>query len=220
MAIRRLLGDVLDIAEVLPFGDPAAPDDVVTFEWVGLVDHLGERRGKSLSRGAQMTSADAAIRYRTPTGAIEIALVEWKFTERYSGRPVPTASRSNLRRIATYLPLSGVHPQSPLNDVLGVEHRLIEPLCQLGRQQLLAWRMEVAGELDASRVLVVEAAPTANELWASVPEALGDDLRAIWPEALRRPDRWVYLDTARWLDPSSPVSDEFRTRYAALTAAP
>lgn len=215
-AIRWLFGEVLDIEELVPFGDPAAPQDLVTFEWVGLVDHLRERPGKALSRGAQMTSADAAIRYRTAGGAIEIALVEWKYTERYPAKPVPTASASNLRRIGTYLH-HWADPACPLNDLLGVEHRLVEPLYQLGRQQLLAWRMEQAGELGASVVRVVEAAPAANtELWRSIPAALGSDLRDVWPTALRRPDRWVHLDTARWLAPGSPVSSEFRARYGAL----
>jgi len=216
-ALRWFFSPVLDIVEVVKFGDPASPDDYVTFEWVGLEDHLGERRGKTLSRGAQMTSADAAIKFRNSAGAIEIALIEWKFTEAYSGSPVKTASPSNLRRIATYLPF-WADPKGPLNDVLGIEHRLVEPLYQLGRQQLLAWRMEVARELDATRVSVVEAAPTANaELWSGVPKTLGTDLRDVWPTALRRLDRWSHLDTARWLALDSPVSEEFRVRYAALS---
>jgi len=217
-ALRWLFSPVLDIKKVMPFGDAASPDDHVTFEWVGRTDHLNERRGKALSRGAQMTSADAAIRFKTSSGAIEIALIEWKYTEAYSGSPVKTASSSNLRRLATYLPF-WADPTGPLNDALGIEHRLIEPLYQLGRQQLLAWRMEVAKELDADRVSVVEAAPAANTaLWTGVPHELGSDLREIWPMSLRRPDRWVHLDTARWLEPEAPTSSEFRKRYAALVA--
>ena len=36
-------------------------------------------RGKALSRGAQMTSADAAIKFRNSAGKIEIALIEPAF---------------------------------------------------------------------------------------------------------------------------------------------
>lgn len=217
-SLRWFFSPVLEIKEVVPFGDPAAPEDFVTFEWVGCKDHLGERGGKPLSRGAHMTSADAAIKFVNKRGKVEIALIEWKFTEKYSGSPVKTGSPSNLRRLATYLP-AWRDPNGPLNDVLGVEHRLIEPLYQLGRQQLLAWRMEQAEELSATRVSVIEAAPCANtELWSGVPKALGTDLREIWRAALRRPDRWEHLDTARWLHPESPVSPAFRQRYAALAS--
>lgn len=207
------------LAELLPFGDPLAPDDFVTFEWVGLQDHLGERGGKPLSRGAQMTSADAAIRFRNHDGDVEIALIEWKYVERYGRKAVDPTTASNQTRIRTYSP-HWSDPESPLNGVLTVAQRLTEPLYQLGRQQLLAWQMEQAHELDAVRVSVVEAAPAANaELWRSIPKELGDDLRIVWPTALRRPDRWVHLDTARWLEPGSPASSDFALRYAALDSS-
>jgi hypothetical protein len=205
------------LAEVIPFGDPLAPEDHVTFEWVGEKDHLGERVGKSLSRGAQMTSADAAIRFRNTDGDIEIALIEWKFVERYGRKVADVTTKSNQTRIATYTPHWN-DPESPLDDTLSTAQRLTEPLYQLGRQQLLAWRMEQAKELGATRVSVAEAAPDANaELWCSVPKELGDDLRVVWPTALRRPDRWVHLDTARWLEPDSPASADFKARYAVLS---
>jgi hypothetical protein len=79
--LQTLFAPVLDIDQVLPFGDRDAPDDLVVFEWIGLHDYLHEGNGKPRTRGANATSTDGAIRYRTPDGSIEIALVEWKYTE-------------------------------------------------------------------------------------------------------------------------------------------
>jgi Restriction Endonuclease associating with ARP len=46
------------------------------------------------TRGCQATSADAAIRYRTPSGNIEVALIEWKYAEQYRRNP-PNGSTSS-----------------------------------------------------------------------------------------------------------------------------
>jgi hypothetical protein len=68
-ALKAIFSDVLPIDEVLPFGasTPSAFDasDHVVFEWQGADDLLGEW-GRTVVRGAHATSADAAIRYRTP----------------------------------------------------------------------------------------------------------------------------------------------------------
>lgn len=87
--LARVLGTVLDVAEVLPFDASTSSlfdrTDHVVFEWVGLENHLNEWQGKSGTLGANNTSADAAVRYRTSSGDIEIALIEWKYTEQYLG---------------------------------------------------------------------------------------------------------------------------------------
>ena len=80
-----------------------------------------------------------------------------------------------------------------------------EPLYQLFRQQLLADQMERVGELDATNVRVVVAAPARNR-------ALAGDLRR-WPTLLRRPGRFARLDTDELLRPGSPVHSDYRARY-------
>jgi len=88
-SLARLFGSVLPIDEVLPFGatSPSNFDatDHVVFEWQGSHDYLSEW-GSGPIRGAHATSADAAIRYRATSGHIEMALVEWKYTESYPHR--------------------------------------------------------------------------------------------------------------------------------------
>lgn len=220
-ALQATFGAVLDIEKVLPFGDPTNPAAHVSFEWVGLADHLNEHPGGAGIRGANNTSADAAIRYRTSAGTTEIALVEWKYVERYDGSPLSGGTASNDTRRGRYRSLFE-DPDSPLRvDHLPLEDFFVEPLYQLLRLQLLAWRMEAAHELGADRVRLVYAAPSGNErLWRSLhrrPYAdLGEDLRIIWRSLLRRPDRFVLFDTAELVAEGAATSGEFKARYGHL----
>lgn len=220
-ALQATFDGVLDIEAVLPFGDPANPAAHVAFEWVGLDDHLNEHPGGAGTRGANNTSADAAIRYRTSVGTTEIALIEWKYVERYDGSPLSGGAASNDTRRGRYQSLFE-DPDSPVRvDHLTLEGFFVEPLYQLLRLQLLAWRMEAAQELGADRVRLVYAAPSGNErLWRSLHRppysALGDDLRIIWPRLLRRPDRFVVFDTAVLVAEGAVTSSEFKARYGHL----
>lgn len=222
-AVRTTFGGVLDIAEVLPFGDEVEPSSHVAFEWIGLDDHLNEHPGTAGSRGANFTSADAAIRYRTTAGHIEIALIEWKFTESYSGERLSGGAAARAKREVRYSPLLR-DPASPIRiDLLALDDMLVEPLYQLMRLQLLAWRMEAARELDAEVVRLVYAASSRNQaLWQSLTpkqRELGDDLRGVWRTMLRQPDRFVLFDTAALVADDSVSSDEFKARYSALGPA-
>ena len=97
-ALAAIFGKVLPIDEVLPFSaDGGAAHlssfdttDSVVFEWQGLENHLNEWVGTP-TRGSKATSADAAIRYRSTDGSIELALIEWKYTESY-----PTGDLGNV----------------------------------------------------------------------------------------------------------------------------
>lgn len=227
--LARLFKSVLPIEHVLPFGGaPSGYDctDHVVFEWQGLVDHLGEWGTTPPTRGAYSTSADAAIRYRTPEGRTELALIEWKYTERYphgalSGGPAKQATRYGRYRAGFD------DPSGPIrHDVVSYEDLFYEPVYQLFRQALLAWRLEQANELGADVVRVVYVAPGANDaLWTSLPtphwRRLGGAPRPLltaWTSVLRRPDRFVWLDSAAVTSPESPTSTEFKSRYADLIA--
>ncbi len=220
-ALAALFGSVLPIGEVLPFGDPGAPEDHVVFEWIGLADYVNEWNGKQATRGANVTSVDAAIRYRTPDGTTEIALVEWKYTESYPHvTPKPDPAKHAVRR-ARY---EGLWGSVVRTDQLDLEELFVEPIYQMLRQQMLAHEMEQARELGADRVRVVYAAPGANTaLWRSLAttalRSVGcDDVRNLWQVLRLEPDRFAWLDTAGFVAPAAPTSAEFKDRYAHLTA--
>jgi len=83
------IGEVLEIEEVGSY---------LTFEYIGPTDYFNEGRGKARTRGSKCTSVDAAFRYRTSTGQIELALVEWKYTESYLEERNPTPAYDLTRK--------------------------------------------------------------------------------------------------------------------------
>ena len=120
------------------------------FEWIGLHDYLHESNGTTPTRGANVTSADAAIRYRTlgrrdrdRTDRVEV------HASRYpSPQPTPNAAAHAVRR-GRYEDLWGSVVRT---DLLELEDLFVEPIYQMLRQQMLAHEMEQAGELGADRV--------------------------------------------------------------------
>lgn len=229
--LARWLGEFLPVDEVLPFGatteSPFDATDHVVFEWQGQIDHLGEWSGHTPTRGARATSIDAAVRYRTPSGELEVALIEWKYTESYpyAGR-LDGSAYYHYRRLVRFRTLAQ-NPESPIRLDLGVDYEdlFADPTYQLFRQQLLAWRLEVTSELGVSRAVVVHAAPAANV--ALLQESLGmhrfqrfaearGGLTSAWHALLRRPDRFVSVDTARLVAADSVCGADFLARYAHL----
>ncbi len=216
--LRRAFGDVLPIAEVLQI----EPGTHLTFEYVGEGDHLNE--GPGISRGANRTSADAAIAYRTPEGRVEVAIIEWKYTENYRGREL-SADKKGIREkryrafwddpMGPLLPGDGREPEGPLP----YEDVFVEPFYQLVRQQLLAWRMEVAGEKGATAVRVVHVAPSGNagyqqSLNRPTHRAAGSTVHEVWSKTLRRPDRFISVDSSRFTDPDLALTSQgYRARY-------
>jgi len=102
-ALRWFFDGVLDIAEALPVGTPEAPDAFVAFEWIGHDNPLGEWGKGNGKRGIGNTSADAVIRYRTSPGIEEMALIEWKYVEKYSNAYDHEKGRRWLERYAPLL---------------------------------------------------------------------------------------------------------------------
>ena len=118
----RLL--VAAFGQVLPIGEPLPIEDrrYLTFEYIGAADHLAEAKpGIARERGRFCTSTDAAIRYHRPGGGIEIALIEWKYTESYKGRQL---AKSRSDRLNRYRPLfdapdgAAAHGRHPLRRPL------------------------------------------------------------------------------------------------------
>ena len=194
---------------------------------MGLNNHLGEWSEPTPTRGAYMTSVDAALRYRAHDGRTEIALIEWKYTERY---PSGLLSGGEARMKVRHNRYGGAirDPQGPIrSDAIPFEALFFEPMYQQMRQQLLAWRMEQAKELGADVVRVLLVAPRGNEaFWSSLPGEPWHALAASSPlgvaeafrSVLRRPDRFAWLDSATLVGEGSPLSKEFKTRYSHLGA--
>lgn len=169
------------------------------------------------------TSADAAIRYRALDGTIEVALIEWKFSEDYTSELSP--DRHGTRTARYQHLVDDVRSPIALGDV-PFQDLLVEPFYQLMRQQLLAWRMQEAGELAADRVRVVHISPGNNDAFAGSLQRdsmrrLGHTVYAAWGALLRDPADFVAMDSRRLI----PVVDEvhggeYAARYTVESASP
>ena len=207
--VAKALGDVLPIAEPLEI----EPGRLLAFEFIGQRDYLGEVPDGARTRGAHTTSADAAIRYRTPDGTVEIALIEWKYTEEYLGHEL-SADKHDIRR-GRYRKLWDAADSPLRTDLIPYDDMFVEPVYQLMRQQLLAHELEKAHELDADVVRVVHVSPAGNaELRASLNRdshrAVGSDVFGIWRCMLTSPDRFRSIDSHRFCELGSP---EYQARY-------
>ncbi len=207
----RAFDDLLDIDEVLEI----EPGRFLTFEYIGPIDFFGEAPDGVRRRGTHCTSVDAAFLHRSRTGVRELVLVEWKYTESYGlRRPDPAKDAVRRRRYGR----AWSAPDSPVrSDLLPFELILDEPFYQLVRQQLLAHELEKAGACGADRVRVLHVLPAANEAYQSSllrPEhrVLGDAVSEVWQRLLARPDRFVPVDSAVFLD-DAVTSEEYLLRY-------
>jgi len=214
--LQRAFGQVLQIEEVRPF-DGA----LLTFEFNGGgTDFLGEgRRGRQLTRGANSTSTDAAFAFRSPHGT-ELVLIEWKYTEHYLGSRL-SEDRKGVRELR-YRDWYG-DQHGPLDPtVLPYESIFVEPLYQLVRQQLLAWRIEQAGLFDKVRVLHIS--PFTNREYGTSLDRHqhrldGETVSDVWKRMLRdsHRDRFLSLDSAMFTDPDGDLtSADYRSRYGHL----
>lgn len=189
----------------------------VAFEWIGVEDYLGEGRGRSRTRGAFVTSADAILVAETPTERVGI-IAEWKYTESYPD-PIPVVSRRGTDRRDRYRPLydldRGVFRSRP-----PLEAYFHEPHYQLLRLALLAQEMVAHSELGIDRAVLLHLVPGGNTaLHRGVPEGLrplGATLEQVWTELLPGPVvRYVWLDPARVLE-STPA---LRKRYGLASSS-
>jgi hypothetical protein len=210
--IMRAFGSLLGIERVLEI----EARRFLTFEYNGPKDYFDEVPNGSRIRGARCTSVDAAFLHRAADGVTELVLVEWKYTESYRRRR-PTPSKDAVHR-ARY-GRAVADPDGPIRgDVMPFDLMLDEPFYQLMRQQLLAHALEKDGAHGAGRVRVVHVSPAGNKayqqsLHRSEHKALGDNVGQVWHKLLRKPNRFVSLDSAAFLD-SDVSSREYVLRYA------
>jgi len=167
----------------------------VACEWIGAQDYLGEaRHGGARARGANYTSADAAVMFARRDGRRQIVLIEWKYTESY-GRTALRFSKSGADRLAVYRPLlEGSDCPIDCTQLPSLDALFYEPFYQLMRQQLLAHEMERAHELDADVVSVLHIAPEHNAAFRRVTSPalvrLGDSATAVWTRLTRLSNRF------------------------------
>ena len=187
-----------NIQRVLPMEEAG---QFVSFEWIGRDNYLGERmaRHSKRTRGANFTSADAAVMFERRDGSRQIVLIEWKYTESYSSTSLKTA-KSGTDRTAIYAHLYN-RDDFPLNKELfpNFESLFYEPFYQLMRQQLLAHEMERAQELGAEIVSLLHIAPAHNTDFQRVTSpalhTLGDSVVEVWKRLQRYPNRFASIST-------------------------
>lgn len=220
----------IDPPQMVPVStDRHGTDIFVDFEWIGAADHLGEwpANGRA-ARGANATSADAAVRLRAPDGNLTTVLIEWKFTESY-GQPIDP--RGNVTRTRRYAD-KAFFPDGPFRSDLGLQVKdfFWEPFYQLARQQMLAWRMERAAEDGADRVMVLHISAAGNtalhDVTAPGLRALGTDAFDVFRTLLVEPSRFhatsieqAFLPAIRntiAADPQDPWAAYLLDRYAFL----
>jgi hypothetical protein len=198
-ALAALLKPVYpDLTHMLPIED----GQYVAHEWIGQQNYLGEgnaRHGQR-TRGANYTSADAAVMFQRTDGKRHIILIEWKYTESYGGTSLRYARPSGTDRLAIYAPLLERTDCPIRREALPAWDALFyEPFYQFMRQQLLAHEMELARELDADVVSVLHIAPAHNRDFRRVTSpalrGLGDSAPQVWKRVLRVPDRFLSVNT-------------------------
>ena len=199
LALKELLFPLFpNIKRVLPMEQD---EQLVSIEWIGLENYLREGQSQSgkRTRGANFTSADAAVMFERTDGQRQIVLIEWKSTESYSRTSLKKAN-SGTDRTKIYAHLYE-REDFPLDKALlpSFDDLFYEPFYQFMRQQLLAHEMERAKELGADIVSLLHIAPKHNKEFQRVtsPElsTIGDSVIDIWKKLQRPPHRFDSVTT-------------------------
>ena len=196
-ALAALLQHQFDIAEMLPVEDGL----YVAFEWIGAENYLGERvpRNGQRTRGANSTSADAAVKFRRTDGRVQVVLIEWKYTESYPSTWIRYAS-SGTDRTAIYQHLYDAD-DCPLNksQLQHFDDLFYEPFYQFMRQQFLAHKMEKAHEMGADVVSLLHISPEHNEDFKCITSpnlaSLGNTATRVWKRLVKPVDRFSAVST-------------------------
>jgi hypothetical protein len=179
------------------------PGQYVSCEWIGDRNYLGERisRNGARTRGANFTSADAAVMFECTDHTRQIVLIEWKYTESYSPVDKQIAA-SGTDRTAIYRHLYEAGDFSLRKELLPDFGSLFyEPFYQLLRQQMLANEMEKAHELGADRVSLLLINPWHNTDFPRVTSPklahLGPTVIDVWKRLVKEPSRFASVSTEK-----------------------
>jgi hypothetical protein len=175
---------------------PVEDGKLVSFEWIGARNYLGEKisRNGKRSRGANFTSADAIVMFERTDKKRQIVLIEWKYTESYGGTNLKFA-KSGTDRTKIYQHLFD-HPDCLIRkDLLpNFDALFFEPFYQFMRQQFLAHEMEKAQEMNADIVSLLHIAPAHNldfrKITSPALKHLGNSPTQIWGKLVKEQDRF------------------------------
>ena len=182
-----------DLQEMLPIED----GQYVAFEWIGNYNYLCEKmsRNGKRTRGANFTSADAAVMFKRKGGQKQIVLIEWKYTESYY--PIwlkYAASGTDRTKIYEHLYIADDSPISK-ETLPNFDCLFYEPFYQFMRQQFLAHEMEKAHELGAHKVCLLHISPAHNKDFMRVtsPDLHAIDMSAtkVWSKLVKNSDRFI-----------------------------
>ncbi len=173
----------------------------VAFEWIGQENYLGERvpRGGRRTRGANFTSADAAVLLEQADGRRHMILIELKYTESYGGQALCVA-QSGTDRTQIYQHLYD-RDDCPIakGSLPGFDALFYEPFYQFMRQQFLAHEMERVREKGADIVSVLHIAPAHNRDFLAITSPglrhLGNSAVATWKTLVPQPGAFVSVST-------------------------
>ncbi len=187
------------IGQMLPIED----GQYVAFEWIGQQNYLNEIKSANSkrTRGANFTSADAAVMFQHLDGCKQIVLIEWKYTEAYYSTSLEIAP-SGRKRTDIYQPLFDQEDCPLRKDILPSFRSLFyEPFYQLMRQQFLAHEMEKANELGADIVSLLHIAPAHNTDFRTItsPELnkFGGTATSVWSQLVKNPDKFTSVSTEK-----------------------
>jgi len=176
-------------------------DQYVAFEWIGNENYLGEKlsRNRKRTRGANFTSADAAVMFERIDGKNQIVLIEWKYTEAYYSTFLKYA-KSGTDRSSIY-----AHLYMNDEDLLDKEKipcfddLFYEPFYQFMRQQYLANEMEKSKELGINIVSLLHIAPEHNHDFKRVTSpklrSLGESATKVWGKLVKKRGRFISTNT-------------------------
>lgn len=227
-ALKSILLHIFpDIETMLPVEN----GQYVSFEWIGARNYLGEKISSNgnRTRGANFTSSDSIVVFEHKDGKRHVVLIEWKYTESYSGTFLKY-SDIGTDRTQIYRHLIE-QKDSPIDMQLipSFDSLFYEPFYQLLRQQLLAHEMEKAREFDADIVSVLHIAPAHNLDFRKVTspelENLGDSATAVWGKLVKPKGRFTSIhtedmfgqDRTEVLPELKSWSDYIHTRYVWLS---
>jgi hypothetical protein len=193
-ALRALLRPVFpDIQEMLSIED----GQYIAFEWIGKKNYLGEKisRNGRRTRGANFTSADAAVLFKRGDGKKQVVLIEWKYTESYYPTWLKYA-RSGTDRTKIYLHLYEANDCPLAKELIpDFDCLFFEPFYQFMRQQFLANEMEKAHELGADIVSLLHVSPAHNKDFIRVTspdlQILGFSATEVWKKLVKKHDRFI-----------------------------
>jgi hypothetical protein len=197
VALAHILRPIFPIDTMLPLES----GNYVAFEWIGDKDYLCEKDARKgpRTRGANCTSADAAVMFQRTDGRNQIVLIEWKYTESYNGSSLKI-SKSGTDRSCIYRQLFESNDCPIVKDLLPeFDSLFFEPFYQFMRQQFLANEMEKARELHADLVTVLHIAPAQNKEFRAITspklKKIGDSATQVWKNLVKNPDNFISVCT-------------------------